>query len=645
MDSTRRTALRPDFLDKQAAILEAILASSDSGFLLTDLDHLSIACNPRFGELFGIGIVEVVAKSSAEVRAMVEHRIPDLKTWAANLAEVYADPTHEQTDLLELHEPRQFLRRFTGPLRDETGAIVGRLWTFLDVTEAVYQQRTRDQLFAISQLVDPDPGHVYREVVEAIGAFYGSVALLSIRHDEFLEFRAVGGPPSPARTMAGNAMADSFCQYCFEADAPLLIQDARLHPQAKDVLPARVGLTRYLGVPVRLPSGEVVGTLCILDERSQELLGEIDIEFMSLCATRIAAELAREQMIDERVRRLQLSRREQDEALDLTRHALERIQSSIDSIGPELTPEETCSRLIDLLRGFGGLEIVDIELDVPANGRGLPLRLPGGRHGRIVLSGAESEAARGVYVPALIHHVSMIVGRQILHDRLRQSTRDLQTAEGHLIDSEKLALSGTLAASIAHDIRNILATLAFDLAHETPSAEAWRRVRTQVERFQLLIHRLLVHARPHSHALEAVDLGEICRGSLALLEPLASAQGVSLELDEDEQLCVRGDGSRLEHLVVNLVLNAIEAMTRGGRVKLHLANTPTGPMLSVSDTGPGITEEVRDQLFEPFVTSRRNGFGLGLFSCRRIVEEHGGSLTLLATCSSGTTFEVRWPQP
>jgi PAS domain-containing protein len=184
------TAIRPEFFASQAAILNTILVTSEYGVLLTDLDHQSIACNPRFGELFGLDIHEVVKSNAGVVREMVQNRIVDLDTWLANLELIYNDPFATQTDELSLVNPVQKLRRTTMPVKDEGGEVVGRLWSFFDVTQITYEQSLRENLYQFSQMVDPDPGHVYREIVERIGSFYDSICLLSLQDGDFLQFRA-----------------------------------------------------------------------------------------------------------------------------------------------------------------------------------------------------------------------------------------------------------------------------------------------------------------------------------------------------------------------------------------------------------------------------------------------------------------------
>lgn len=288
-----------------------MLGAVEFGVLFTDLQHSALSCNARFGEMFGIDCARVVHSDPQEVRAMVHRRIANLEDWKENLEEVYGDSERTQHDELRLVHPNTLLCRFTGPVRDTEGRVVGRIWTFTDITREDARRRMRDTLHEASLVLEPDPTAAYRKLTELVGRHYGAIAILSLRRDGFMEFRAVGGPPSPARTMRGSDMRDSFCQICMEQDRPLIIQDGRRDSRTSRLLPVQLGLTRYLGVPLRDPYGLAIGTLCILDGRSEEGLDEEDLSFLSQIAARISNELDREA---------------RETAM---RHDMERIQSRI----------------------------------------------------------------------------------------------------------------------------------------------------------------------------------------------------------------------------------------------------------------------------------------------------------------------------
>jgi signal transduction histidine kinase len=511
-------------------VLASVLSSTDYGVLFTDLNHVSVACNRRFGQIFGVEIEGVVSQDVDTVRQMVKRRIVDLDHWQRNLEDVYADPMATQTDELQLRLPDCVLRRYTGPVLNETGEVLGRLWTFLDISEETRRLRMQEVLHEAALYCDVDPRRVYRFLTETVGEYYGSISLLSIRQGDFMEFRAVGGPDSPARGMLGSPLADAYCHLCLETDAPVLIQDARLDDATRNLLPARLGLTRYAGIPVRSPGGTIVGTLCIKDDRSHEPLGQDDVYFLSVIAMRISGELEREDKLN------------------------------------------------------------------------------------------------------------------ALETNLSDTQETLAKTQARLVESEKLAVTGTLAASVAHDIRNILSSLSLelDMADENPR-EALTYVRTQLDRFNVLSHRLLSYAKPRGFARQPVNMHVTLQNVLSLLSGQLRVSQVCVETRLD---CpcpeVAGEPGRLEHVFVNIIVNALQAMGGGGSIRLESACRNRHVTIDVIDSGPGIPPALRDRLFEPFITSRQDGFGLGLYSCRQIVEDHQGHIELVPS-ERGAHFRISIP--
>ncbi|HWA82748.1 MAG TPA: ATP-binding protein [Fimbriimonadaceae bacterium] len=530
MAQPKPIAMRSLEMTDVARSLQAVLCAVDYGILLTDLDHVALACNGRFGELFGVDPEDVVHDDVEGVRAMVRSRIVHYAEWAANLQKVYEDPQYEQADELELRNPAMTLRRYSGPVRDERGAVIGRLWTFLDVTSAVRKRLMQDALREATLFFDPDPERVCQFVADTVGGFYKSVTVVSILKDDFMRFHTVGGPPSPARGMPGNRLEESFCQFCLQTLEPLIIQDARLDDKTSRLLPVRAGFTRYAGVPIYDPLGDPIGTFCFLDNRSDEILDADDVSFLSLASMKIGGELERQ-------------------------------------------------RQIDLLRS---------DLD--------------------------------------------------------QTTEELRHAQAKLIQSEKLAVTGTLAASIAHDIRNILSSLSIQVDMEADEPEkALSYVKDSLSRFDILAHRLLSYARPKGFALEHVDLNQVVERVGALLEPHFLVSRVALNIHpSDPPAYILGDEGRLEHLIVNLAVNALQALDPGGKLDIAVDAGKDWVNLGVADDGPGIPPEARNRLFEPFSSTRADGFGLGLYSCMQIAREHDGLLECETNPREGTRFHVRF---
>ena len=210
---------------------------------------------------------------------------------------------------------------------------------------------------------------------------------------------------------------------------------------------------------------------------------------------------------------------------------------------------------------------------------------------------------------------------------------------------------GLLAASVAHDIRNILTPLTIELTladvNNPPArAQALGAARAQVDRLSLLTQRLLALSRPTPEQFAPVDLSLLIERIMALLAPQAALEAVTPTVRCARRLPrVHGDPVQLEQVLVNLALNGVQAMraTQGGTLSIHARRLRGGVGLRVSDTGPGIDRHVRRRLFDPFVSTKPNGAGLGLFSCRRIVEAHRGTIAVRSVPGRGTDIHVWLP--
>lgn len=516
--------LRRNFFSEANSMLTSILGAVEYGILLTDLNHVALAGNRRLGEIFGIDIQRVVESDVGAVRRMVESRIGDFEQWHQNLTKVYADPETIQDDTLTLMHPEVTLLRHTGPVRDEHGTPIGRLWTFLDISSRRKQDRINEVLHKTSLLYDPKPKRVYEQIVEEIGALYNAIAVLSIRRGDFMEFHAVGGPVPEARELPGNELSDSYCQFCIESSQGVIVQDASLDPKTSQLMPARFGFTRYAGVPLISPDGSIFGTLCILDNRTHEIHGEDDLRFLSFMAMRISSELEREA-------------------------------------------------------------------------------------------------------------------------QLKELERDLATAQAQVIQNEKLATTGTLSAAIAHDIRNIVSAISLDIGMEpTGSREALKTVRTHLDRFNVLAHRLLSYAQPKDVVLEPTSVGDSLHRVLDLLAQHFQVAGIECEVHISPTIpLVLADSSRLDHLLLNICMNAIQAMKNSGRIAIRAAFEGSNVFISIQDNGPGMTTEQVERAFEPFHSTRHDGFGLGLYSCKQIVKDCGGTIDVQSELGVGTTFRISLP--
>ncbi len=225
---------------------------------------------------------------------------------------------------------------------------------------------------------------------------------------------------------------------------------------------------------------------------------------------------------------------------------------------------------------------------------------------------------------------------------------------------DRLANLGTLAASMAHEIKNALVAgkTFIDLVLEkNTEAELADVVQRELARINAIVTRMLKFAAPSPGALAAVHLHEVIEHSLRLLQP--QLQGRAIELERSFRATpdlVKGDEYQLQHLFLNLLLNGFEAMNAPGRLSVETESTRPegGPGLPnsvvmapirvrIKDEGSGIAPENMARLFEPFFTTKANGTGLGLPIAQRIVHDHGGTIRAESQLGHGTIFTVVLP--
>lgn len=232
--------------------------------------------------------------------------------------------------------------------------------------------------------------------------------------------------------------------------------------------------------------------------------------------------------------------------------------------------------------------------------------------------------------------------------------------EATLLQSEHLASMGMLAAGVAHEINNPLASIATAIeglrrrfAERTDSdvdsaevSEYHELIRKEVNRCKRITDKLLLLARPEPSEMRQVDLRASVEETVSLVALEADRRGVALELSWDEDVpAVRADEGQLRQVVLNLLMNSIQATGRGGSVKVRGYKTDGRVALSVSDTGTGISPAEVKHIFEPFYTKKPlgQGTGLGLFISKNIVMDHGGEIIVESQPGEGTTMTVILP--
>jgi two-component system NtrC family sensor kinase len=226
-------------------------------------------------------------------------------------------------------------------------------------------------------------------------------------------------------------------------------------------------------------------------------------------------------------------------------------------------------------------------------------------------------------------------------------TASLREHQSQLVQSEKLAGIGRLAAGVAHEINNPLAVILgyarlLQRKAEGGAIDDLRVIEEETVRAKQIVDGLLDLSRPLPSAPEPVDLRALCDDVVARLREVGALEGVAVEVEGAAR--VEGHPQRLRQVILNVVKNAAEASGAGGRVEVRLATEAGGgARVTVDDTGPGLGPEAHARLFEPFFTTKETGTGLGLAVSAGIVRAHGGELEAGATSAGGARFTVRLP--
>jgi signal transduction histidine kinase/CheY-like chemotaxis protein len=267
------------------------------------------------------------------------------------------------------------------------------------------------------------------------------------------------------------------------------------------------------------------------------------------------------------------------------------------------------------------------------------------------------------YLVSMCSQIAVAAARIRFAEHRRTAEREKHELEARLFRAQKLESLGLLAGGIAHDFANLLTviltstSLASARSQDPLISEELTAITGAAERGALLTRQLLAISRTHPLTLQVVDVGDRLRSLASLLHRILPER-IALELSDDgEPPLVEGDPSQLDQVLMNLCINARDAMPGGGVLRIRTEVVPAcadatadgnpGPWvaISVTDSGSGMPPDVVERVFEPFYTTKpdRAGTGLGLAVVFSIVRQHGGSISCQSTVGEGTTFRILLP--
>jgi len=254
----------------------------------------------------------------------------------------------------------------------------------------------------------------------------------------------------------------------------------------------------------------------------------------------------------------------------------------------------------------------------------------------------------GVTVSPLRDLDDEVIGRVINFSDLTE----LRRLEHNMRRAERLATVGELAAGVAHEIRNPLASISgsIELLRATPQASEDDRalmtiVHREIQRLNVLIGDLLDYARPRPSQPVDFDLGVLVREVIQVARADQSFTDTELAVEVDAPLTVHADPAKLRQVVWNLVRNAADAAATGGKHVVVEARADGDDItIAIADDGPGIPADQLARIFDPFFTTKQKGTGLGLATCHSIVAEHGGHIDASSEHGKGAKLVVHLPR-
>lgn len=347
---------------------------------------------------------------------------------------------------------------------------------------------------------------------------------------------------------------------------------------------------------------------------------------------------------------LATTRRAAADLLTLHQDIVRSLSSGLITTSPEgaiLTANQVAADILRTTPGMlSGKQITTVMPGLAGVLRGGASEL---RRADMIVPTVDDDLTVGVTVSPLRDVRDQIVGRVINF----QDLTELKRLEAHARRTERMATLGQLAAGVAHEIRNPMAAISgsIELLRQSPQASEDDRalmtiVHREVQRLNGLIGDLLDYANPRPKQTVDFDLASLLDETVQVARGDQNFADVELATDVEHPLPIHADPAKLRQVVWNLVRNAADAASSGGKhVRVEAKRVGKEVRVAIVDDGHGVPEHLIGRIFDPFVTTKQKGTGLGLATCHAIVTEHGGRIDVETEAGKGTKMIVTLPAP